>query len=91
MPMQHEHPIVARLVEEISVGVEVLRDNGDGKFKRGEIAQVIKKVVEDSTTGKELRWKAKQVSVKMREEGEEAPNAAAHELTRMLLCPQMNN
>ncbi|XP_073281371.1 beta-D-glucosyl crocetin beta-1,6-glucosyltransferase-like [Primulina huaijiensis] len=44
MPMQLDQPLNAKLVEELGVGVEVLRD-GNGRFRRGQISSVIKDVV----------------------------------------------
>nr|XP_043638634.1 cyanidin-3-O-glucoside 2-O-glucuronosyltransferase-like [Erigeron canadensis] len=64
MPMQFDQPFNARLVETLEVGIDVSRD-GDGRLKREEMAEVLKKVVvEDS--GATIRKNAKELGEIMR-------------------------
>ncbi|CAL5426360.1 unnamed protein product [Camellia sinensis] len=71
MPMNVDQPFNAKLVVEIGVGKEVKRENENERFKREEVARLIKQVM-DQEDGKEVRTKVKEVSERMREKsGEE--------------------
>lgn len=47
MPKHSDQPINARLVKELGIGVEILKD-GNGEIKREEVASGIRKVVVDN-------------------------------------------
>ncbi|KAL3508110.1 hypothetical protein ACH5RR_033492 [Cinchona calisaya] len=78
MPIQFDQPTNARLMVEIGVGMEVLRDE-NGKFKREEIARVIKLVALEKN-GEGIRGKARELSKKLRLKGEEELDEALDEL-----------
>ncbi|XP_057504784.1 UDP-glucosyltransferase 29-like [Actinidia eriantha] len=69
IPMQYDQPMNARLVEEIGVGVEVVRDN-NGKFDRVKLGDVIKNVVlfDGECT---VRKKARELGETLSKRGEE--------------------
>ncbi|XP_030526544.2 beta-D-glucosyl crocetin beta-1,6-glucosyltransferase-like [Rhodamnia argentea] len=69
MPMHLDQPFNARLVEDFGVGLEVMR-NESGKLEREEIAEVIKAVVVEEG-GEGVRKKVKEVSVGIRNKGDE--------------------
>ncbi|KAI6669278.1 hypothetical protein NL676_004163 [Syzygium grande] len=69
MPMHLDQPFNARLVEDVGVGLEVMR-NESGELEREEIAKVIKAVVVEEG-GKCVRNKVKEVSVGIRNKGDE--------------------
>nr|XP_027090514.1 beta-D-glucosyl crocetin beta-1,6-glucosyltransferase-like [Coffea arabica] len=76
-------PHHARLAVEIGVGIEILRDE-DGRIKRENVAKVIKEVVVEKTElGESVKQKAKELSHKLREEGEEELHEAVEELRRL--------
>ncbi|CAI9092867.1 OLC1v1028210C1 [Oldenlandia corymbosa var. corymbosa] len=69
MPMHLDQPVNARLIEEVGVGIEVLRDS-DGSLQRGRIAKVIDSVVK-GIGGEQVRKKAKDMKRKFDLKGEE--------------------
>ncbi|KAL3718899.1 hypothetical protein ACJRO7_003928 [Eucalyptus globulus] len=69
MPMLHDQPLNARMVEEVGVGLEVKR-NESGELERLEIAKVIKHVVVEKD-GDSVRKKTKEMSDIIRNKGEE--------------------
>ncbi|GFY81768.1 hypothetical protein Acr_02g0000080 [Actinidia rufa] len=69
IPMQYDQPMNARLVEEIGVGVEVVRDN-NGKFDRVKLGDVIKNVVLFDGEGT-VRKKARELGETLSKRGEE--------------------
>lgn len=82
-PMQLDQPLHARLAVEIGVGVEILKDE-DGLILRDEVAKVINKVVVEKREGELQREKARELSKKLREEGEGELHEAVEKLR--LLC-----
>ena len=70
MPMNHDQPLNSRLVEELGIGVEILRGE-NGKIMKEEVAKGIKKVVEDNTR-KQVNLKAMELSEKIKFKGEKA-------------------
>ncbi|KAF8008988.1 hypothetical protein BT93_J0084 [Corymbia citriodora subsp. variegata] len=68
MPMQLNQPLNARIVEEVGVKLEVMRDKS-GVLERKEIEKVIKRVVVQKD-GESVRKKAKEMSDSIRNEGE---------------------
>ncbi|PSS11918.1 Beta-D-glucosyl crocetin beta-1,6-glucosyltransferase [Actinidia chinensis var. chinensis] len=81
IPMQYDQPINARLVEEIGVGVEVVRDN-NGKLDRGKVGQVIKNVVQFDGEGT-VRKKARELSETLSMKGEEDIDVLVEELLKL--------
>ena len=86
IPMHIDQPLNARVVEEVGVGVEVVRDN-NGKLQREEIAQVIRKVVVEEN-GEGVRSKAREVSDKFKMKGEEEIEVVVEEPQK--LCKKKN-
>lgn len=78
MPVQLDQPTNARLMVEIGVGIEVMRDE-NGKMNREEIAKVIKEMMVDQK-GKEIKVKAKDLSKQIRMEEEQVVDEALEEL-----------
>ncbi|TMW86271.1 hypothetical protein EJD97_021648, partial [Solanum chilense] len=60
MPMHLEQPMNARLIIELGVAVEIVRDD-NGKIHREEIAEILKGVV-TGETGRKLRAKVREIS-----------------------------
>ncbi|CAI9278202.1 unnamed protein product [Lactuca saligna] len=81
MPMHLDQPVNARLVAEVGVGVEVVRD-GNGRLEREKMAGVVRHVVV-SKLGKVVREKSKKISVDLRLKGEEEIDAAVVELLQL--------
>ncbi|XP_059278951.1 UDP-glucosyltransferase 29-like [Lycium ferocissimum] len=81
MPMHLDQPLNARLVEEVGVGLEVVRDK-DGKLDSETIAQVINKVVLDKS-GESMRAKAKKMSETIRAKGDEEIDDVVQELLKL--------
>ncbi|CAK9168792.1 unnamed protein product [Ilex paraguariensis] len=86
MPMHIDQPVNARMVEEVGVSMEVVRD-GIGRLHREEIAKVIRKVVVDNS-GEVVRRKARELSEKIRLKGEEETDGVVEELVQ--LCRKKN-
>ncbi|KAI3469433.1 hypothetical protein Pfo_026096 [Paulownia fortunei] len=82
MPIKFDQPINARLVVEAGAGVEVGRDQ-NGSFPGEELAKAINKVLTEKS-GEDLRYRAGNLSEKMKKEEEEAVNEAAEQL--LWLC-----
>ncbi|CAN6566870.1 unnamed protein product [Malus baccata var. baccata] len=83
MPMQLDQPLNARLVEEVGVGVEVIRTGGGGSLRREEVAKVIRDVVVEKI-GEGMRIKALELSDKMKKKEDEEMDGVAEEL--MQIC-----
>ncbi|KAK1382595.1 Glycosyltransferase [Heracleum sosnowskyi] len=81
MPMQTDQPFNAIVVKEVGVGQEVERDE-NGRFKREEIAEVIRNVVLEKR-GETVRRKAKEMREKIRENGEKEIDDVAEELVKL--------
>ncbi|KAH0655757.1 hypothetical protein KY285_030639 [Solanum tuberosum] len=60
MPMHLDQPMNARLIVELGVAVEIVRDD-DGKIHRGEIAETLKRC-HNRKTGEKLRVKVRDIS-----------------------------
>ncbi|KAI3671659.1 hypothetical protein L1987_87399 [Smallanthus sonchifolius] len=79
MPMHLDQPVNCRLVVKVGVALEVVRD-GNGLLLRDRMASVVQSVV----AGKGgIREKAKEMSVVLREEGEEEIDGAVEELLKL--------
>ncbi|CAI9118884.1 OLC1v1020511C1 [Oldenlandia corymbosa var. corymbosa] len=81
MPMHLDQPVNARLIEEHGVGIEVLRDSS-GNLQRETIANVIDKVVK-GIDGEKVREKAKEMSKKIQNKGEEEIDNVVEELVQL--------
>jgi len=81
MPMHLDQPINARLVVEVGVGVEVVRDK-NGKLAREKVAAVIKEVVVEKS-GEVIRAKARDLSEKIGMKGEEEIDSVVEELLQL--------
>lgn len=86
MPMHLDQPVNARLVQEVGIGVEVLRDKR-GKLRREKIAAVIKYVVV-MKGGEAVRKKAKELKDIIKKKGDEEIDEMVKELLQ--IC-QNNN
>ncbi|CAL5365381.1 unnamed protein product [Camellia sinensis] len=64
MPMHLDQPLNARLVEEVGVAMEVIRDE-NGRLNREAIAQVVRKIVVEKS-GEDIRIKSREFSEKIR-------------------------
>ncbi|KAK3014112.1 hypothetical protein RJ639_010291 [Escallonia herrerae] len=83
MPVQHDQPINARLLEEVGVRVEAVRDK-NGRLQREKVASVIKQVVVVEKEGEVVRKKARELSDNIRLKGDEEIDVVVEELE--LLC-----
>ncbi|KAI7983430.1 Flavanone 7-O-glucoside 2''-O-beta-L-rhamnosyltransferase [Camellia lanceoleosa] len=83
MPMRLDQPFNAKLVVEIGVGKEVKRENENERFKREEVARVIKQVM-DQEDGKEVRRKVKELSERMREKNDEEIDLVIEKLVQLV-------
>ncbi|KAM3236912.1 UDP-glucosyltransferase 29-like [Capsicum annuum] len=81
MPMHLDQPLNARLVEEVGVGLEVVRDK-NGKLERETISQVINKVVLGKE-GEPIRAKAKKMSATLGVKGDEEIDDVVQELVKL--------
>ncbi|XP_004250486.2 beta-D-glucosyl crocetin beta-1,6-glucosyltransferase-like [Solanum lycopersicum] len=78
MPMHLDQPMNARLIVELGVAVEIVRDD-DGKIYREEIAKTLKDVITERI-GENLRAKMREISKNLNSISGEEMDAAAHEL-----------
>ncbi|KAG8391571.1 hypothetical protein BUALT_Bualt01G0201400 [Buddleja alternifolia] len=90
MPMHLDQPLNARLVEEIGVGVEVVR-NGFGKLEKEEVATVIRRVVVDECGGEVVRKKARDMSVKIKAKGDEEIDEVVEEFVKLCTKKKKSN
>nr|XP_009795814.1 PREDICTED: crocetin glucoside glucosyltransferase-like [Nicotiana sylvestris] len=81
MPMHLDQPLNARLVEEVGVGLEVVRDK-DGRLDREQIAAMINRVVLDMRA-EAVRTKAKKMSETIRVKGDEEIDVVVQELLKL--------
>ncbi|KAF5946419.1 hypothetical protein HYC85_016647 [Camellia sinensis] len=81
IPMHLDQPVNARLVEEIGVGMEAVRDK-NGVLDRKNVAEVIQKVVVDDS-GEAVRSKARELSETLSMKGEEDIDGVVEELMRL--------
>nr|AFK79036.1 glycosyltransferase UGT4 [Bupleurum chinense] len=77
-PMQLDQYFNARLVVDLGVGKEVVRDI-EGRLQREEVAKVIREVVVENI-GENVREKAKELSKCMRDKGDEEIDDVVEEL-----------
>ncbi|KAG5568193.1 hypothetical protein H5410_064790 [Solanum commersonii] len=82
MPMNHDQPLNSRLVEELGIGVEILRGE-NGEIMKEEVAKGIKRVVEDKTR-KQVNLKAMELSEKIKFKGEKAIDEGVKKLLKLL-------
>ncbi|KAM1063994.1 hypothetical protein TB2_027641 [Malus domestica] len=83
MPMQLDQPVNARLVEEVGVGVEVIRTGEGGSLQREEVAKVIRDVVVEKI-GDCVRIRALELRDNMKMKEDEELDWVVEEL--MQLC-----
>ncbi|KAL0397719.1 UNVERIFIED_CONTAM: Beta-D-glucosyl crocetin beta-1,6-glucosyltransferase [Sesamum calycinum] len=83
MPMHLDQPLNARLVVEIGVGDEVLRNNS-GRLEKEEVAAVIHRVVAVGGRGEVVRKNARAMSEKMMAKGDEEIDEVVKEL--LMIC-----
>ncbi|KAK4478090.1 hypothetical protein RD792_017355 [Penstemon davidsonii] len=84
MPMKFDQPINARLMVEVGVGIEVLRER-NGQYLGEEIAKAINKVIVDKVFFEGVRYKAKDLSEKIKEKEEQEMDEAAEQLIRLCM------
>ncbi|XP_055811932.1 beta-D-glucosyl crocetin beta-1,6-glucosyltransferase-like [Solanum dulcamara] len=82
MPMNHDQPFNSRLVEELGIGVEILRGE-NGEIMKEEVAKGIRKVVEKKTR-KEVNLKAMELSEKIKLKGEKTIDEGVKKLLKLL-------
>ncbi|KAF5193598.1 Glycosyltransferase [Thalictrum thalictroides] len=80
MPEHLDQPVNARLVVELGVGKEVKRKKG--KFKRKEVAKVVKEVM-IGNEAEEVRMKAKELSEVMKKKGEKEMGVVVDKLVQI--------
>lgn len=81
MPMHLDQPLNARLVEEIGVGVEVVRDN-NGALEREAVADVIRRVVAYEG-GEGVRKNARVMSEKLEAKGDQEIEEVVEEFVKL--------
>ncbi|GAA0172483.1 glycosyltransferase [Lithospermum erythrorhizon] len=81
LPMQIDQPINSRLVEEVGIGIEVVRSD-DRKIDKEKVARVINKVVNEEG-GRFVREKIKNVSDKIALKGNDEMNVVVEELVKL--------
>ncbi|WOH01653.1 hypothetical protein DCAR_0521038 [Daucus carota subsp. sativus] len=77
LPMKSDQPLIARLLVEHGVALEVERDNQSLDFTREEVAKVIKEVMQ---SGSSVRMKAKKLSEKIKINEDQVLAAAVEKL-----------
>ncbi|KAL7238262.1 hypothetical protein ACSBR2_004377 [Camellia fascicularis] len=81
VPMHLDQPINARLLSEIGVGVEIMRDE-NGKILREEVAKVIKQVVMEKS-GEAVKKKERELSDEIRMREKEVVDGVVEELVKL--------
>ncbi|CAL5340523.1 hypothetical protein CsSME_00024596 [Camellia sinensis var. sinensis] len=81
VPMHLDQPINARLLSEIGVGVEIMRDE-NGKILREEVAKVIKQVVIEKS-GEAVKKKERELSDEIRMREKEVVDGVVEELVKL--------
>ncbi|CAL5363373.1 unnamed protein product [Camellia sinensis] len=81
VPMHLDQPINARLLSEIGVGVEIMRDE-NGKILREDVAKVIKQVVMEKS-GETVKKKERELSDEIRMREEEVVDGVVEELVEL--------
>ncbi|KAL0453063.1 UNVERIFIED_CONTAM: UDP-glucosyltransferase 29 [Sesamum latifolium] len=82
VPMHLDQPINARLVEEVGVGVEVVRDRNK-RLSRGRLAAVIQQVVMEDC-GEVVRQRAAEMREKLKSKGDQEIDEVVKEL--VMVC-----
>lgn len=82
VPMQLDQPLNGRLVEEVGVGVEVVR-NETGEIDRDEISRVVREVVVEET-GERVRKKVKEISEIMMKKNDQEIDSVVNQLTSLV-------
>ncbi|KAL2477994.1 UDP-glycosyltransferase 91B1 [Forsythia ovata] len=88
MPMHLDQPLNARLMEDIGVGMEVVRDLF-GDLQREEVAAVIRHVVVE-TGGESIRKNARDMSEKIRIKGDEEIDEVVQQLVQLCAIKKRN-
>ncbi|CAI9770341.1 unnamed protein product [Fraxinus pennsylvanica] len=88
MPMHLDQPLNARLMEDVGVGMEVVRDHC-GDLQREEVAAVIRHVVVE-TGGESIRTNARKMSEKIRIKGDEEIDEVVQELVQLCATKKRN-
>ncbi|KAI6669284.1 hypothetical protein NL676_004169 [Syzygium grande] len=86
MPMQFDQPVNARVVEEVSAGMEVRRDKV-GTIQSTEVARSIRNVTVDKV-GERVRQRAREMRGIMRRKDDEEVDGAVDELLQV--CRKRN-
>ncbi|XP_060186072.1 beta-D-glucosyl crocetin beta-1,6-glucosyltransferase-like [Lycium barbarum] len=81
MPIHLDQPINARLIVELGVAVEIVRDDY-GKIHREEIAEMLKEVIAGKS-GENLRAKVRDISKNLKSIRDEEMDTAAEELIQL--------
>ncbi|KAM3360189.1 beta-D-glucosyl crocetin beta-1,6-glucosyltransferase-like [Capsicum galapagoense] len=81
VPIRNDQPINARLMVELGVAVEIVRDD-DGKIHQGEIAETLKDVI-TGKTGENLRAKVRDISKNLKSIRGKEMDVAANELIQL--------
>ncbi|KAK4477897.1 hypothetical protein RD792_017162 [Penstemon davidsonii] len=84
MPMKSEQPLNARLMVEVGVGVEVVRER-NGQYLSKEIAKAIDKVIVDKAFCECLMYRAKDLSERIKEKEEQEGDEVAEQLMRLCM------
>ncbi|XP_015866822.2 UDP-glucosyltransferase 29-like [Ziziphus jujuba] len=82
MPMHMDQPWNARLVEELGIGLEIKRDNDNGKLQRGNVGKIINQVVVEKT-GEDIRRKAREMNDCIKSKAEEEVDEVVNELLKL--------
>ncbi|KAL2460868.1 UDP-glycosyltransferase 91B1 [Abeliophyllum distichum] len=88
MPMHLDQPLNARLMEDIGVGMEVVRDLF-GDLQREEVAAVIRHVVVE-TGGESIRKNARDMSEKIKIKGDEEIDEVVQQLVQLCAIKKRN-
>lgn len=81
VPVVNDQPVNARVVENVGIGVEVVKDEG-GRIQREKLAKAIKEVMVEET-GENIRRKARSLSEEIRSKGEEEIDVVVKELVKI--------
>lgn len=81
VPMVNDQPINARVLENIGIGTEVLKDE-NGRIQSEKLAKAIKEALGEQN-GEDMRKKARSLSEKIRNKGEEEIDEIVEELVKI--------
>lgn len=85
LPLKVDQPINCRFTVATGVGIEVMRDKGNGDLSDEEVVKAVNRVFVDKETGDSIRRKAKELGEKMKMEEDEATREAVEELSRLCM------